>query len=122
MKKVMQDKFGDEGNCMEACIASILEIPLDEVPYSVPYGEKWMDILHPFLFDRGLYLITVDAEIFLKIKKPYGYSIGAGRSSRVLGFDHAVVCLDGETVHDPHPDPDPVEITEFSLFVSTMRE
>ena len=122
MKKVMQDKFGDEGNCTEACIASILEIPLDEVPYLVPYGEKWMDALHPFLIDRGLYLITVDAETFLKIKKPYGYSIGGGRSPRVTGFDHSVVCLDGEIVHDPHSGSDPIEITEFGLFVSTMRE
>lgn len=32
MKPVMQTTFGNYGNCFQACLASVLEIPLDSIP------------------------------------------------------------------------------------------
>lgn len=46
MKPVTQTKFGDpEGNCLMACVASIVEVPIDECPPLVtnddPEGHGW---------------------------------------------------------------------------------
>lgn len=93
MKRVVQTRTGADGNCLNACIASILELPLKSVP---EFGDDWMEDLNKFLATKGLSYRRVPM-----YKKPSGYSTIEGVSPR--GGLHACVALDGELAWDPHP-------------------
>ena len=109
MKPVHQTQFaapaegepGDPkttGNCTAACIASMLELNLADVPnFAVrPEGEWWPWMLQ-WLTDRGWYAIAFPGHF------PYpGYYLVSGNSPRG-DFKHLVVYCAGELVHDPHP-------------------
>lgn len=108
MKPVDQDKFGmPDGNCFAACIASILELPLAEVPNFVTFGDKWYERTVEFLRCRGftpIYVTRAGAEqmdIHALIEAGH-YFIVTGKSPRG-DFDHCVVQHGSELVHDPHP-------------------
>lgn len=102
------DPTKETGNCFAACIASILEIPLDEMPnfHSEFWADDWIEWLRPRGFSLMTWDLPDDIEILRHERRRYlmpGYCILAAESPR---FDclHAVVCLDGEIVHDPHPE------------------
>lgn len=94
------------GNCYRACIASILEIGIDDIP---PFetmtgfsdkcvsGDDWHKAYMAFFEKRGLFPSLHRIE---DGRVPAGYSILSGRSPRIDG-GHCVVSLDGEIVHDP---------------------
>jgi len=106
---VRQTRFGFNGNCMNACIASILDLAIETVPYPLNDDEKFLDTkLNEWLATLG----------FAYIEFPWGpmvlapdiYCIASGPAAR--GFDHAVVAQtalkdDGTVtvhfVHDPPP-------------------
>lgn len=44
---------GTEGNCMQAAIASLLDLKLEEVPNFKESGHLWMQDIYKFLWDRG---------------------------------------------------------------------
>jgi len=95
---VDQTRFGSPGgNCLAACVASLLELPLADVPQLGP--TTWLDDLGAWLLKRGLYPICfkIDAPW-----RPTGLYILAGKSPRG-DFLHAVVARGDEVVHDPHP-------------------
>lgn len=115
MKPVMQDKFGLDGNCLSASIASILELPLAEVPSfhtGIPEGTPqddpeacviyWNNV-HRFLNERG-YGLTIFEGVIAKslIQSLSGYFIVGGKSPR--GYSHAVVYSIDGLAHDPHPE------------------
>lgn len=107
MKPVHQTKFGNtDGNCLAACIASILEVELESLPnfHGKDWQERWCEWLRP----RGLFLWRMDAPEGGFTEHPPGWTILSGQSPRAeeLGEQwlHATVAFDGETVHDPHPD------------------
>lgn len=93
MKRVVQTRTGSDGNCLNACIASILELPLSKVP---EFGDDWIEDLNEFLTTKGLSYRRVPM-----YQKPSGYSTIEGVSPR--GGLHACVAKDGELVWDPHP-------------------
>lgn len=103
MKPVDQTQFGvPNGNCFSACVASILELPLDEVPFFMGSEGDWFDDLNDWLRDRGLYAIRFafsDKYTFY----PAGYYIVGGVSPRNPDALHAVVALGDKVVHDPNP-------------------
>lgn len=106
MKPVTQTIFNAErGDCFAACLASILELELDEVPNF--HGENWLFRYNRWLkpFNLVLYDVTFPKGTN---QHPVGYSILAGTSPRYAPALHAVVCLDGTIVHDPHPNGEPV--------------
>jgi hypothetical protein len=83
-------------NCMTACIASVLELPIRAVPFFIAGhdGRAWVRA-RAWLAARGLEAVDV----------PHGfgprYTLFRGYSPR--GTRHCVVAYDGEIVHDPHP-------------------
>jgi hypothetical protein len=83
------------GNCISACVASILEVPIEVVPCFV--DEHWWERFVGWLAALGLAATSVEDTI------PPGYSIAFGPSTRLAGRGHACVALDGVIVHDPHP-------------------
>jgi hypothetical protein len=98
MKPVDQTIFGaPEGNCLPACIASLLELSIDDVPH---FGaDNWLDTLTRWLAPRGFYPICATLPTDWR---PAGLYILAGKSPRG-DFLHAVVARGDEIVHDPHP-------------------
>ena len=107
MLPVMQSRTGANGNCMEASLASLLELPLDAVP-DLGTNAQWLPRLADFLSGRGLYYILVapldpEEQHILTPMFARGdvYHIIEGISPR--GGPHACVGCNGELVHDPHP-------------------
>lgn len=129
MKPVMQTRYGyPDGNCFAACIASILELELDQVPVISSADDDHWTRWQAWLRERGLMMITWplhDPEGNL-MWTPWGYGLlactppGADRGDapedRSVG--HSVVVYEGEVVHDPHPFDDLGEWTEWTAFVT----
>lgn len=107
MIPVDQDKFGwPDGNCFDACVASILELRLDEVPHFNSRGEQWYQYLTEWLAERGLEPRFYEYDPRdPKRYSPPGYTIVGGVSPRHAGQRrlHACVARDGALVHDPNP-------------------
>lgn len=105
MKPVHQDKFGvEEGNCFAACIASILELPLADVPNFCVDRKHWLQHCNDWLAKRGLAYIEfklTGGEVPIWMTD-VGHHVISGPSPRG-DFHHCVVGLDGKMVHDPHP-------------------
>lgn len=100
------------GNCWAACIASILEVPLDALPDEADF---WSPGLHPrhtwppyyaamlsWLALRNLTLVEVTTH---NIEVDWGdsFEILSGTSPRDSSILHSVVGFAGKIVHDPHP-------------------
>lgn len=125
MIPVYQTKFGgptapreQQGNCYAACIASILELTLEEVPSIPATGPDWWDVWRDWLAERGLTAYCLRAG-FPEQTWP-GYTVGIVPSQRGR-WDHAVVCLDGEVVHDPNPNNKPYkadQVTSYEVFAA----
>jgi len=90
------------GNCMAACYASILEVPLSVVPTfeDMPI-EEWKTALDNWLSKFNLQKVTIDAsfEDFV----PTGYCLAIGKTVRSKTVLHCAVYKNGQMVHDPHP-------------------
>lgn len=99
MIAVDQTKYGIGGNCFHACLASILEIPIGEVPPEIRSHTK-PELLDSFLRKHGLALVWIP-EGHVTVPKGLWHLID-GRSPRGP-FGHCVVGFGGRPVHDPHP-------------------
>ena len=113
MTPVFQNRFtnnqGDKGNCQTAAIASLLDLPIERVPYFFDFPDFW-DAVFAFLWDHGY---EYYGNIQPKLGEPIdwesmpgvdGYFIVAGPSPRWKDSSHAVIYKNGKMVHDPHPD------------------
>jgi hypothetical protein len=103
MKPVDQTIFiPPQANCFAACLASILERPLSEVPNFME-DLDWVSSYNAWLerFDLFLLLVVLPLPPAVKIQTFPGYSIVTGEGPR--GFLHSVVYKCNELVHDPHP-------------------
>lgn len=101
MKPVYQTDLSKEtGNCLQAAVASLLELKLEEVPHFILFDDEWWCIFQEFFAARNI------NAIWLPDIQPLGsWHIASVRSPRLPGETHAVVCdPDGNVVHDPHPD------------------
>ncbi len=101
------------GNCVAACVASILGVPLDRVPHfiefgvqfgdsedvkEVSHGSNWWAMMLGFLAGRGLWVVELDK---VTDADPDEFVLVAGMSPR--GVMHQVVYREGRLWHDPHP-------------------
>lgn len=103
MSPIYQTSFGPDGNCYQACVASLLDKTLEEVPDLS--GPSWPTLLRRWLGTQGkvLCFLPGGGRLLEESTCPAGLSI---LSQRVRdGSIHAVVCNDGEIVHDPSPRP-----------------
>ena len=114
MIKVYQTIVGGKrGNCMQAAVASLLELPLDDVPHFLnkknlgTYGmfkffREWG--FDPCYINRGKY----DTEFMRKIAKfdggVDGYFYGVVKSQTFENVSHAVIVDENlNIIHDPNP-------------------
>lgn len=126
MRPVMQTRLHLQGeppgNCYAAAIASLLEVPIEEVPWPGEenrgdWGTYWPRVAR-YLDSKGVVLIHVpysdeeeDSGIAPHIRpwttrdelgQPGPYYIANGLGPR--GNQHSVVMRDGKLEHDPHPE------------------
>jgi hypothetical protein len=101
MVKVSQTILsGHESNCFQACVASILEFPIDAVPNFVGlHPLSWYQELVKFLRPMNMSAVYMDVASGMELP---GYSIMSvelptSRKDRL----HCVVALDGNMVWDP---------------------
>lgn len=116
MKPIMQNVFGDQGNCLSACIASLFETSIDVVPNfneGVKEGTPQDDPESVTLFwakvdafleqnHFGIIHFTPGIPIIKWLKGMKGYFIVGGKSPR--GYNHAVIYTENGLAHDPHPE------------------
>lgn len=89
------DGSGRLGNCLQAAVASALDLPLEEVPHFLEADGDWWTAMVDFLLDRGY------------TTRKRAVADGAPSLGLVIGLSprdvtHAVLCRDG-TQWDPHP-------------------
>lgn len=103
MKPVQQTDFTTTtGDCFAACVASILELGIDEVPnfcglYS---AETWEDHFDEWLEERGLYAVSVNIGEEFPSWDFFWIVGGYMAGSRIK---HSVVWRNDEMAHDPLP-------------------
>ncbi|HEY1814877.1 MAG TPA: hypothetical protein VGG74_21165 [Kofleriaceae bacterium] len=125
MIPVDQTSFGPDGNCFSACVASILELPIDAVP---PFhGDGWWARFVDWCAGRDLYPIFIprDHDTLQPGRAPGGFTMVGGpcmrngeRSPRL----HECVALDGKIVHDPNPCRNGlIEIKDFIVLVPLAK-
>jgi hypothetical protein len=102
---ISDEEKGIHGNCFPACIASILELRLDEIPKLQDMGSNWFPVLWDFLISRGFTCFGTGRkeEVGSYRKGVDGYYIVNGKSPRGFKRGHSVVFYEGKLVHDPHP-------------------
>lgn len=105
MNSVYQTIIGDDGNCFAACLASLLEIPIDGIPnFHAMHGSGWVLPCCEWLRPMGLFAVAcqlVDqpsVELFDKIGAVH---IACGLSHR--NTSHACIYRGKELIHDPMP-------------------
>lgn len=108
---ILSSKDGKKvkGNCFSACLASLLEIKLDQVPYFAGMRKNvWQKNLFQWLHSVGYeydgWLSVDQFSQMKKLKGVDGYFIVAGESPRGAAVGgHSVIYKNGKMVHDPHP-------------------
>lgn len=93
------DEHGDNlqrGDCLTACIASIFELPIDEVPFFVQ-EDDWYRAYHDWVRTRGLSTYQI-----LDAPAPCSYCDATGLKPSL----HAIVMRGREIAWDPHPQRD----------------
>jgi hypothetical protein len=132
-KVVVENSKGEvvqRGNCFAACIASILEVPITEVPnvevfYHLDNGYH-TEVMLTFLSSKGWDLCSDDT---LKVfhDDRYGVELGkrvewlakhrnkyylvSGKSTR--GVSHICIYQNGKLVHDPHPTKEGLQTLDY---------
>lgn len=117
MKPVMMRESGREwdgvtgSDCLRASLASVLELPIDEVPHFLgnpDTARNWPDALQDWLAGRGLTLYSVAPSSDLATTLAYmgqhwggEFYLLCGRSGEDYG--HVVVGCGDAIVHDPDP-------------------
>lgn len=106
---IHRPEIGQYGDCQRAVIASLLELPISEVPHFLQLANGdpsvYWEGLQAFCRSRGYAYMTVPARsgaLFCGDDGPIYHEI-SGPSPRGNGVFHAVVGCNGDVVFDPHP-------------------
>lgn len=87
---------GVYGNCVQAAVASMLDLPIASVPHFAHF-DWWKGALEFWARGKGLTCHWVHGDTI-----PDHLAMVCGKSARGLG--HAVVGEAGSIIWDPHPD------------------
>ena len=101
MKQVFQKITGGNlSDCFPACIASILEEELENIPYvPLSVGDDWYVLTKYVLSQVGIYLIPIGQDI--EIKTPCIRLIGYNNPDFNMMVSHAVIGTSDSIIHDP---------------------
>ena len=126
MIPVFQTRFGgkdvpveERGNCFQAAVASILELPLDVVPNIQEYDDNldWYDIFSKWLEKFGFGFLCFPAGGSGIIQ---GYHlIGCKSTTLGEGECHTLVGFNQEVAHDPNPNAKTVgKVEDYIVFTA----
>lgn len=128
MRPTAQTRHGNPGgNCLQAAIATLLEVPLDDIPDFANGPETddsigWFLELADWLKTLGLRALPTDIETILALRNWTGIMIGYTEG----GSPHATVWADGSHYWDPGSlshDTDPLRHPEYGIgIVRPLRE
>lgn len=106
MNKFDQTEFGADGNCVQACIATLLGASkLDDVPSFLWVDEdktqkkgshEFWEAVDDYLTEKGLVRLMKGNNYY-----PECHYLVSGKTER--GTSHMVVMFEDKLVHDPHP-------------------
>ena len=127
MTPVEQTIIGEHGNCFAACLASLMEIPIEQVMCAQEAhesGKSWTQELSRWLAPFGLSYIEVKPEgIDYVWLSRCGYHMIGGDSPRGTVGGHSVIGLNGKIYFDPHPTRAGLtKITDYGFLVKTWHE
>ena len=109
-----------EDDCIRACVATILEIPIETIPNFMVEDrvEMWIDELRQWLAPMGFSAMCLFFLDETEEENTRGILCGAGGPGP-RGKPHMVVWRDGQMVWDPHPDGGGIigEPEDFLLFL-----
>ena len=115
MKPIYQTAFQPpDGDCVRACIASLLGLPLADVPHFT--GERWEQAVQLWLsqeFGLGLVPVTFKPEQLAESAMGYHLMDGPSYSG---DWNHMVVGWRGQIVHDPNPNPRPAALKTTDIY------
>lgn len=101
---------GTYGDCMRACVASIMELTPDQVPHfvrdnpnAIEAHQRMVEFLAeynfaPFMINCGSEDTFADILDYMGKQNPTTYYMVFGRTD---AGDHVIVCRGGEIAHDP---------------------
>jgi len=109
MKPVDQEflhlpNIGQQGDCLRACIAMVLELPIGVVPHFAQLHQEsgpFWNAVYDWLEERGYSWRWLTSQNALQFGVDQ-CSIISGPSPRGNGY-HAVVGVGRIIIHDPHP-------------------
>lgn len=109
--RFLDKEKGTRGNCLQACLASVLGLPLDAVPdFTLAHPADWMDDMKAFVAWGGYeWNFGAPEEV-----PPGMLYIVNGQTKR--GTRHSTVWRDGVMVHDPHPDKSGLEAQDGNVW------
>lgn len=119
MRPVEQERREDEGDCLRAGVASLLGVPLDQVPDLLAGWHEddetgWLHLVNQRLDAIGYCLSYTPSD-----RAPRGWSLqlgqGPGRHA------HVVVCWSGQPVHDPMPGSEPRLLEPHFAWLTVRR-
>ena len=106
------------GNCFSAVLASLLHIPIEDIPV---FGSEvsWKCQVNHFLRKYNLaYIQVVGLESVIQCDCITGMYHEIGGTTNRADCLHAVVGLDGEQLFDPHPSRLGLkEVVDYGIFV-----
>ena len=98
------------GDCLRACLASVLELDKAQVPHFMVHPDTWYEDMQSWLRLRGLSCLCLPLGLPVYNRALWGMLgdaiviagvyIGGDASRR-----HAVVAQAGKVLHDPIPEP-----------------
>lgn len=116
-----------KGNCVAACVATVLDLPLDKVPHFIEFGiaygdsedvkdvsagNNWWAMLLGFMAGHGYWPVELESVTSAEADETL---FVAGKSPR--GVTHQVLYRNGRLWHDPHPSRDGVlDVMEVLAF------
>lgn len=120
MTPVDQKSEGEWGDCLRACVATVLDLPGDDVPdFVAEHGPRWFMALRTWLEQRGrwvAYVSTASSLSNIATVHPHDlFWIAVGDGPR--GRRHAVVCQSNNVVHDPHPSRSGLPLLEDAIII-----
>ena len=103
----------EDGDCTRACLASILDLPIDAVPNFIRFRDNWFNIFWAFIRALnyeyyGTGWVKSDdkpcGHILSESPNIKGYVIASVPSKTFIDIGHSVVMnLEGIVAHDPNP-------------------
>lgn len=102
MLPVAQTVHGVGGNAFQACIASVLRLPIDRIPPGTPFSVRVWEGVQMACARRGAVVMALNpadplANELLTEGESYYIALGRDRD----GKPHAVVMRHGENFYDP---------------------